>query len=60
MKRIFVLLIMTVILSGCGLNWQAGISLGVDIVELRKEREAQGKPHIEDILISEDQEQIEE
>jgi len=40
------------ILSGCGLNWQAGLSVGIDLAELRKEREAQGKPHIEDVIFN--------
>ena len=51
MKTISILFL-CLILSGCGLNWQAGLSVGIDLAELRKEREAQGKPHIEDILLS--------
>lgn len=55
MKKLLALLIITLMLSGCGLNWQAGFSIGVDLAELRKEREAQGKPHIEDVFLSGDE-----
>ena len=53
MKTISILFL-CLVLSGCGLNWQAGLSVGIDLAELRKEREAQGKPHIEDIIFSGD------
>jgi hypothetical protein len=52
MKKLFALLIIPLMLSGCGLNWEAGFSVGVDLAKLRKEREAQGKPHIEDVFVS--------
>ena len=54
MKRLLALIIITLMLSGCGLNWQAGLSVGVDLAELRKEREAQGKPHIEDVVFGDE------
>lgn len=54
MKTISILFL-CLILSGCGLNWQAGFSVGVDLAKLRKEREAQGKPHIEDVFLSGDE-----
>jgi hypothetical protein len=46
------MILLVFLLSGCGLNWEAGFSVGVDLAELRKEREAQGKPHIEDVFVS--------
>jgi Ran GTPase-activating protein (RanGAP) involved in mRNA processing and transport len=54
MKRLLTLFIITLMLSGCGLNWEAGFSVGVDLAELRKEREAQGKPHIEDVVFGDE------
>jgi Ran GTPase-activating protein (RanGAP) involved in mRNA processing and transport len=54
MKKLLALLIVTLMLSGCGLNWEAGFSVGVDLAELRKEREAQGKPHIEDVVFGDE------
>jgi Ran GTPase-activating protein (RanGAP) involved in mRNA processing and transport len=54
MKRLLTLFIITLMLSGCGLNWEAGSSVGVDLAELRKEREAQGKPHIEDVVFGDE------
>lgn len=52
MKKTLALLIITLMLSGCGFNWSTGLSVGVDLAKLRKEREAQGKPHIEDVFLS--------
>lgn len=53
--RFFSILFLCLILAGCGLNWQAGFSVGVDLAKLRKEREAHGKPHIEDVIFSGDE-----
>lgn len=54
MKRLLALLIITLMLSGCGLNWQTVFGVGVNLAELRKEREAQGKPHIEDVVFGDE------
>lgn len=50
MKTISILFL-CLILSGCGFNWSTGLSIGVDLAKLRQEREAQGKPHIEDVFL---------
>ena len=48
--KLLSMILLVFLLSGCGLNWQAGLSVGIDLAELRKEREAQGKPHIADVV----------
>jgi Ran GTPase-activating protein (RanGAP) involved in mRNA processing and transport len=53
--KLLSMILLVFLLSGCGLNWQAGLSVGIDLAELRKEREAQGKPHIEDVIFSGDE-----
>lgn len=54
MKRLIALLIIVALLvSGC--NWPAVLSIGSDLVALRVDREAAGKPHIEDVFKEEAQ-----
>jgi predicted small secreted protein len=51
MKSLFVLLvIVSALLTAC--NWPAMLSIGADVIELRQAREANGQPHIEDVLKS--------
>lgn len=52
MKRLIVLLLlaMCTILGGCGVDWGTVLSISGDVLELRADREAAGKDHIEDVF----------
>lgn len=40
------------LLQGCGhINWSTALSIGVDIAQLRADREAAGEGHIEDVFV---------
>lgn len=52
MKRLIVLLLLVLctMLGGCGVDWDTALSIGGDVLELRADREAAGKDHIEDVF----------